>query len=77
MDFGKFYDIITYVNRRLKGDFTPKEMATNANNYYEAFRYFSGDETIIGLLALLLEDASNGSEEALAYAKEIVDGLSD
>lgn len=72
MTFGDFYDIAEFGNANWKGNFSPKEIAENAYEYFGEFLMSkcSGETTtvIVSLLGLLDEDRS---EIALEYANMI------
>ena len=66
MEYGDFYDIAVYANDNWKGNFSQKEIATNAYNYLVDFEYSDINATvepaIQDLIELLLDDWYNDSE---------------
>lgn len=79
MDFGFWYDVAVYGNANWKGDFTAKEIATNAYDYLWDWEYtLKESEVAPGLDTLmhqLHEDYCNGSKEAINLLETIVDEL--
>ena len=63
LEYADFYDIAVYGNANWKGSFTQKEVACNANDYYEEFKYSKANgnlsETIKCLVENLEEDTRN------------------
>lgn len=76
MGYEEFYDIADYGNINWRGNFTPKEVATNACIYYEDYLYSQEHkviaESIKNLAKLLIED---GSVECKEWIYQIADGL--
>lgn len=72
LDYGDFYDIAEYGNENWKGNFSKKEIAINAYNYFCDFKYSKlhpyVESTIQELLTLLDED---NSEECVDWACQI------
>lgn len=72
MEFSDFYDIAIYANENWnKGNFTPKEVACNADIYCSDFRWSVVNdtiaETIKSLCKNLAEDLQNMSESDADY----------
>ena len=70
MEYSDFYDIAVYANDNWKGNFSQKETACNAFDYYMDFEYSKVKgvvtEIIQQLIELLLDDwynDSNGNTE--------------
>ena len=60
MEYADFYDIAVYANDTWKGNFSQKEVATNAYNYLMDFEYSKVNGTVVStiqeLIDLLLDD---------------------
>lgn len=72
MRFKDFYEISRYGNEAWNGSYTEKEVAQNANDYYEDFLCSKqkGKFTfLIRELVHLLED--DGSDKCLKWARKI------
>lgn len=81
MTYGDFYDIAEYGNKNWKGDFSPKEIACNAYDYFSEYIISKVNDkltsAIISLLENLDEDilCDKDNEEAKKYANLIREGL--
>ena len=86
MTHGDFYDIAEYGNKNWKGDFTAREIACNAYDYFVSFTISKINITsklgkptpvIISLLENLDEDilCDKDNEEAKKYANLIRESL--
>lgn len=66
MEYADFYDIAVYANDTWKGNFSQKEVATNAYNYLMDFEYSKAKGTVVStiqeLIELLLDDWYNDPE---------------
>ena len=66
MEYADFYDIAIHGNKMWKGNFTPKEIACNAEIYYADFQYSKENdtisETIKSLCKNLVEDVREMSD---------------
>lgn len=60
MEYSDFYDLAVYTNDTWKGNFSQKEIATNAYNYLMDFEYSKAKGTVVStiqeLIDLLLDD---------------------
>lgn len=60
MEYSDFYDLAVYANDTWKGNFSQKEIATNAYNYLVDFEYSKAKGTVVStiqeLIELLLDD---------------------
>ena len=76
MDYADFYDIAEYRNANWKGNYTQKEIACNAYDYYADFLWAKENEvfciTIRELCKLLAED---GGEECKNWLYQIANEL--
>ena len=63
MEYADFYDIVEYANENWKGNFTPKEIACYAYDYYSDFLWSKVNneisDVIDGLIKNLEEDLAN------------------
>ena len=63
MEFSDFYDIAEYASENWKGNFTPKEIACYAYDYYADFLWSKANneisDVIDGLIKNLEEDLAN------------------
>ena len=79
MDFGFWYDVAVYGNANWKSEFTPKEIAEGAFEYWCEWKAtLDSDEVTVNLDTLmhqLHEDYCNGSKEAINLLETIVDEL--
>lgn len=82
MTYSDFYDIAVYGNGSWKGNFTDKEIAENAFEYFAAFeeskKSNSLEEIIASLVANLTEDVRScpdSSEEAKEWLAMICEEL--
>lgn len=66
MEYSDFYDLAVYANDTWKGNFSQKEIATNAYNYLMDFEYSKAKGTVVStiqeLIELLLDDWYNDPE---------------
>lgn len=66
MEYSDFYDLAVYANDTWKGNFSQKEIATNAYNYLMDFEYSKAKGTVMStiqkLIDLLLDDWYNDSD---------------
>lgn len=76
MDYGFWYAVATYGNANWKGNFTPKEIAVNAFEYWCEWKATLDSDkvtaTLDDLMHLLHEDYCNGSTEALEFLDAII-----
>lgn len=76
MDFMDFYDLAVYCNTAFKGNFTPREIAENAYDYFVEYNESveNGEPTdIINTICDML--SNDGSEESDYYLNRIIDGI--
>ena len=69
-----FYKVATYANKNWKGNFTPEELATYAEDLCEEAKRSDNiyhTHAICVLTDNLIEDADNGSDEA----DDLVEGI--
>ena len=67
MEYADFYDIAVYGNENWnKGNFTPKEIACNAEIYYADFQWSKENDTISESIKSLCK---NLAEDAMEYKK--------
>ena len=77
LEYADFYDIAEYANANWNGSFTPKEVACNANNYYEDFRWSKANNKVTvdiqDLLENLEEDTRNmpDNEDVKEWIRQI------
>ena len=55
MEYSDFYDIAVYGNANWKGNFSPKEIATNAYNYLMDFEYSKSKGKVASTIQVLIE----------------------
>lgn len=74
-----WYDVATYDNTNWKGNFTPKEIAMNAFEYWCEWKATLDSDKVTANLDTLMqqlhEDYCNGSVEAIKLLEAIVDEL--
>ena len=70
MTFLDFYDLAVYGNENWKGNYTAREVASNAYDYLLA--YENGDKYTLNELCRLLEE--DGSEECQIWLNQIKKG---
>ena len=77
MEFSDFYDIAEYASENWKGNFTPKEMACYAYDYYAEFQWSKANgavsDVIESLIENLTEDVTNipDNEDANEWLRRI------
>lgn len=65
LEYGDFYDIAEYGNENWKGNYTSKEVAENAYNYYSDFQASKESGIVMYSISKLIELlADDGSEDA-------------
>lgn len=75
MTFDFCYDIAEYMGKVNRGKPTARELATAAYeykcNWMDSLRMHEAVYGLVGLIALLKENANEGDEEAKTYLEEI------
>lgn len=79
MDYGDFYDVAKYGNEMWKGSYTTKEIACNAYDYLQDYKWSRREgklsEIICTLLKNLIADWKSGSEETVVWIKNMITDL--
>lgn len=55
MEYGDFYDIAVYANDTWKGNFSKKEIACNAFDYWSDFEYCKANRAITEIIRQLID----------------------
>lgn len=72
MEYGDFYDLAEYANESWNGNYTEKEVAENAYDYYSDFLWSKRNETVVDTIRELLEMLNeDNSEDCVYWANEI------
>ena len=72
LDYGFFYDVAEYGNKNWKGNFSPKEVAQFAHDYFTEFENSKATSKVSSDIQSLLECLNeDGSEECKSWASKI------
>ena len=74
MTYIEFYNIAEYGSKNWKGNFSPREIACNANSLWEDFLWSKSERivsrTIVSLVKNLKEDDTEQTKEWISQIKE-------